>query len=383
MAGIYLHIPFCRQACHYCNFHFSVSRKQQKEFVESLQKEISIQKNFFNHEAVKTDNIKTLYFGGGTPSLLTFRELTQIMQTLQDNFTFDPECEITFECNPDDMSFDKTEMLKSIGMNRLSIGVQSFHSADLRYMNRLHSPAQSVKAIENAQRSGFENITTDLIYGTPTMSKQQWKENIQKITSLSVPHVSAYALTVEKKTALDVFIRKGTAMPVKDEKAEEDFHILCNMMKERGYVHYEISNFGKPGFFSQHNLNYWNGTPYLGLGPSAHSFLPGIRQWNVSNTCKYIDSLKKNRVPFEKEILSKTDQYNEYVMTSLRTMWGIEKQKINTNFDKKYETYLNHEASKQIIAGNLSETNTHFTITEKGRFFSDGIAASLFYDKSD
>ncbi len=380
MAGIYLHIPFCKQACHYCNFHFSVSRKQQKDFVEALKTEISLQKNFFNHSNTPSEKIKTLYFGGGTPSLLSHSEISEVMQTLKDHFDIESNCETTFECNPDDLSFEKTEMLKDTGINRLSIGIQSFHAADLAYMNRSHSPFQSTAAIKNAQRSGFENITTDLIYGTPTMSKQQWQENILKTFRLNIPHISAYSLTVEKKTALDVFIRRGTALPVEDEKAKEDFQILCNMMKDHGYEHYEVSNFGKPGYFSQHNLNYWNGTPYLGLGPSAHSFLPGMRQWNISNTCTYIANLKKNQIPFEKEILSKTDQYNEYVMTSLRTMWGIEKQKIKNNFGEKYAEYLNRETAKQMSAGNISESQTHFKITEKGKFFSDGIASSLFYD---
>lgn len=378
MAGIYLHIPFCKQACHYCNFHFSVSRKQQKDFVEALKTEISLQKNFFNHSNTPSEKIKTLYFGGGTPSLLSHSQINEIMQTLKDHFDIESNCETTFECNPDDLNFEKTEMLKDTGINRLSIGIQSFYAADLEYMNRSHSPFQSLAAIENAQQSGFKNITTDLIYGTPTMSKQQWQENILKTFQLNIPHISAYSLTVEKKTALDVFIRRGTALPVEDEKAKEDFQILCNMMKDHGYEHYEVSNFGKPGYFSQHNLNYWNEIPYLGLGPSAHSFLPGMRQWNISNTCSYISNLKKNQIPFEKEILSKTDQYNEYVMTSLRTMWGIEKQKIKNNFGEKYTEYLNRETAKQMIAENISETQTHFKVTEKGKFFSDGIASSLF-----
>jgi putative oxygen-independent coproporphyrinogen III oxidase len=377
MSGIYIHIPFCRQACHYCNFHFSVSQKRRGEFVQALLKEIALQKDFFQSDSKEIIH-NTLYFGGGTPSLLDEAELAAIFEALHTNFSFADGAEITLEANPDDLTDEKLQMLKRTGINRLSIGIQSFREADLRYMNRSHSSQQAQWVLDRAKDAGFENITADLIYGTPGMDDVQWKENIMQLVDRNIPHISAYSLTVEKKTALDVFIRKGKAAPVDEEQSARQFDILCELAEAHGYDHYEISNWGKPGFYSRHNLSYWSGEPYLGLGPSAHSFVPGFRRWNVANTCRYIDSLAEYVIPFESEKLTIDQQYNEYVMTALRTQWGVDKEKILNQFGQKYLLEMLRQAAPYISKGWIAESTSHLAITRQGKFFSDGIAADLF-----
>ena len=379
MPGIYIHIPFCRQACHYCNFHFSVSQKRRPEFVQALKKEISLQKDF-----LKTGNkgkvlLDTLYFGGGTPSLLQISELNEILSELFKFYELSPDTEVTLEANPDDLSAEKLAVLRDTPVNRLSIGIQSFYEADLKYMNRSHNAEQAEKVLHDAKKAGFKNITADLIYGTPGMSDKQWIENIMKLITRDIPHISAYSLTVEKKTALEVFIRKGKAAPVDEEQSARQFEILCEITTKYGYEHYEISNFGKPGFFSRHNLSYWSGVPYLGLGPSAHSYSDGLRRWNVANTCAYIDKLQNGQLPpFEQEHLDKDQQYNEYVMTALRTMWGVEKKLVKNRFGEDYFNRMKQSAGKHLNSGMLEETQSHLKITQKGRFFADGIASDLF-----
>lgn len=381
MAGIYIHIPFCRQACHYCNFHFSVSQKQRPDFLKALKTEISIQKDFFNTPGEKSPLIETLYFGGGTPSLLSVEEISSIMNTLNKYYNFTRNCETTIECNPDDLEKNKLANYKSMGINRLSIGIQSFHEEDLRYMNRSHSGKQASEVIKLSQNQGFENITADLIYGTPTMSDQQWIKNIELLTSFDIPHISAYSLTVEPKTALEVFIRKKKALPVSDESHARHFDILCDKLEKKGFTHYEISNWGKPGFFSRHNLSYWQSVPYLGLGPSAHSFLPGKRQWNVANTCTYIAELQKGSIPLQNEILSITNQINEYIMTSLRTIWGIQKNDFRKKFGEDALLTLREKIRKYLRNQSVDENDTAWWIKREARFFADGIAADLFFDE--
>lgn len=380
MPGIYIHIPFCRQACHYCNFHFSVSRKHQAAFLLALQREIALQKDFFKPGKGEKTLLNTLYLGGGTPSLLSAEELNLIFSQVQQYFRLAPDAEITLEANPDDLDPDKLNALKQLGINRLSIGIQSFREEDLRYMNRSHNAGQAMKVLEDAHKAGFRNITADLIYGTPGMDDAQWRENIMQLVNMGIPHISAYSLTVEKKTALDVFIRKGQAAPVDEDQSARQFEILCEVTAANGFQHYEISNFGKPGYFSQHNLSYWSGEPYMGLGPSAHSFIPGMRQWNIANTCAYIDSMKENKIPMERETLTLSQQYNEYVMTALRTMWGIEKEQIVSRFGEAYLQHLQKESREKIHDGRMEGTKTHFVITPKARFFADGIAADLFME---
>ncbi len=379
MPGIYIHIPFCRQACHYCNFHFSVSQKRRPEFVQALKREIALQKDFLrtnNHERIILD---TLYFGGGTPSLLETSELDEIFSELFRFFELAPDAEVTLEANPDDLAPEKLSALRNTPVNRLSIGIQSFHEADLKYMNRSHTSEQAVKVLNNARKAGFENITADLIYGTPGMNDAQWKDNIMKLISHDIPHISAYSLTVEKKTALEVFIRKGKAAPVDEEQSARQFEILCEIISQHGYEHYEISNFGKPGFFSRHNLSYWSGVPYLGLGPSAHSYRDGLRRWNIANTCNYIENLQNGQLPpFDQEQLDKDQQYNEYVMTALRTMWGVDKELVKSRFGDDYFEKMMQAARKFLKNGKMLETSSHLIISAEGKFLADGIAAELF-----
>ncbi|MFN3554640.1 MAG: radical SAM family heme chaperone HemW [Bacteroidales bacterium] len=378
MPGIYIHIPFCRQACHYCNFHFSISQKRRPEFVEALLKEIELQRAFFNPEPTGKTVLDTLYFGGGTPSLLSIGELRRIYDHIQMYFELSPDAEVTLEANPDDLDARQLAQLKALGVNRLSIGIQSFREEDLLYMNRSHTAAQAFKVLDDALDCGFSNITADLIYGTPGMTDQHWHDNLMQLVSRGIPHISAYALTVEKRTALDVFIRQGKAAPVDDEMAAQQFDHMCRLLANHQYDHYEISNFGKEGFYSQHNLGYWSGEPYLGLGPSAHSFVPGFRRWNVANTCRYIDSLSQGIIPFEQEVLSREQQFNEYVMTALRTLWGIEKQHVLNHFGEQCLEDLVRNAQVFIAKDQLTENATHLKLKPNAKFFADGIASHLF-----
>jgi oxygen-independent coproporphyrinogen III oxidase len=326
MAGIYIHIPFCRKACNYCNFHFSTSTKLQKDFTDALLKEISLQKNYlFEHVA-------TVYFGGGTPSILPSEDIDSILKKLKDTFQVDVDAEITLEANPDDITATKLAEWKAIGINRLSIGIQSFFEEDLRWMNRAHNAKQAVECIELAQQSGFDNLTIDLIYGTPSLTDEHWKYNVQKAIELNIPHLSCYALTVEPRTALEKMIEQKKIENVNTEKQARHFEMLMQWIQLAGYEHYEISNFAKPGFKSKHNSSYWQGKSYLGLGPSAHSFNGSSRQWNVANNALYIQSLNKGAVPFEIEVLTKEQQLNEYIMTSLRTMEGLSLKKVTDEF---------------------------------------------------
>ena len=335
MAGIYIHIPFCRKACHYCNFHFSTSSKQIEPLVDCLIKEIELRKND------TTQTIETIYFGGGTPSILTTSQIESILQAVNNYYTVIIDAEITLESNPDDISEDKLIQWKSIGINRLSIGIQSFREEDLLWMNRAHNAVQAYKCIKLAQAVGFDNITIDLIYGVPNLSNEQWKENIQTALSLHIPHLSCYALTVEPKTALDKMIQTNNKESIDTDKQAEQFIILMDILEDAGFEHYEISNYAIPGFRSKHNSSYWQGKHYIGIGPSAHSFNGHSRQWNIANNALYIQSINNNSLPAETEILTVNQQYNEYVMTSLRTIEGIEINRIQSLFgeDKLQHTF--------------------------------------------
>ncbi|MCF4100221.1 radical SAM family heme chaperone HemW [Gillisia sp. M10.2A] len=371
--GIYIHIPFCKQACHYCDFHFSTSVKHKSELVAMLCKELVLRK-----EELGEVIIKTIYFGGGTPSLLEKAELEQIFQTISENYSIDAEAEVTLEANPDDLSEEKLIIFKEVGINRLSIGVQSFFEEDLKLMNRAHSAEEALSCIKMAT-SYFDNISIDLIYGIPGMSNERWSENIQTAITLGLPHFSCYALTVEPNTALKKFIEKGKVKPVDDEVARAHFEILTSSLKDAGFVHYEFSNFGKPGYFSQNNTAYWMGKSYLGIGPSAHSYNGQSRKWNISNNALYIKALKAGNLPLEEEDLSQADKYNEYVMTRLRTMWGVSMKEVELNFGLNYKTHLLIEAVPHLKEGLLSLENDILRVTEKGKFLSDGIAGDLFF----
>jgi oxygen-independent coproporphyrinogen-3 oxidase len=373
LAGIYVHIPFCRQACHYCNFHFTVSLTRKNELIAALLKEIDIQRNYLQNEVVET-----IYFGGGTPSLLAVKDLQSLIANIKNTYPVSPQAEITLETNPDDIAEDKLIAWRDTGVNRLSIGIQSFADKDLEWMNRAHTAEQAVKCLGLAVQY-FDNITTDLIYGTPRLTNETWKQNVQKILSFNIPHISCYALTVEPKTSLQKLIRQGIAEDINPGKQSEQFMLLMQWLEEFGYEHYEISNFAKPGFRSLHNSSYWQGKNYLGLGPSAHSFNGTSRQWNIANNKVYIHSLSENLLPFEIEILTMDQQLNEYIMTSLRTMEGLNLQVVEERFGQKSKAILLSGSKKYMLNGKMTESaNGTLVLTKEGKLFADGIAADLF-----
>ncbi|MCC4226939.1 radical SAM family heme chaperone HemW [Zunongwangia profunda] len=373
MSGIYIHIPFCKQACHYCDFHFSTSLKKKSELVSALQNELVLRKNELPNEP-----IKTIYFGGGTPSLLNLEELTAIFKTIYTEFTIAENPEITLEANPDDLSEEKINELANSKINRLSIGVQSFFEEDLKLMNRAHNAEEALNSIKLA-RSKFDNISVDLIYGIPGMSNERWQKNIQILLDLDIPHISSYALTVEPNTALQKFIEKGKIKPVDDAAAAQHFETLRTVLKNAGFEHYEFSNYGKPGYFSQNNTAYWLGKPYLGIGPSAHSYDGNSRKWNIANNTLYIKAIEWSELPLEVEELSITDRYNEYIMTRLRTYFGVDLVEVESEFGKEYLEYLKEQSVVLFEKELLRIENDVMHITEKGTFLSDGIAADLFY----
>tara|TARA_B110000046_G_scaffold186025_1_gene231561 strand:+ start:7206 stop:8339 length:1134 start_codon:yes stop_codon:yes gene_type:complete len=372
MSGIYIHIPFCKQACFYCDFHFSTSLKKKDDMIAALVKEIEIRK-----EELQNTVIETIYFGGGTPSVLSVDEIQQLIDAVYQNHTVVEHPEITLEANPDDLSEAKIIELSKSPINRLSIGIQSFFEKDLKLMNRAHNSEEAKESLSLATQY-FNNISVDLIYGIPDCTNEEWKENIQTALSFGVPHISSYALTVEPKTALADFIKKGIIKNVDDEKAQEQFNILMEKLTNANFVHYETSNFGKENFFSRNNSSYWLGKSYLGIGPSAHSFDGKKRSWNLRNNTKYIKSIQQNQLPIERETLSKTDRYNEYIMTGLRTIWGISLKKIRNDFGEKYVMYLESQAKKHIEQELLYIENQVLKTTQKGKFLSDGIASDLF-----
>jgi len=372
MSGIYVHIPFCKQACHYCDFHFSTSTKKKSELVEMLCKELKLRKDEIGQ------TIQTIYFGGGTPSLLNSEELNLIFKTIFDNFEVSESAEITLEANPDDLSEEVIKMLNESPVNRLSIGVQSFFEKDLKLMNRAHNAEEALKSLQLAKQY-FDNISIDLIYGIPGQSNEQWIENLNTALELDIPHISSYALTVEPKTALEKFIEKGKVTPVNDEQYREQFDILVETLTSNGFEHYEFSNYGKPGYHSQNNMAYWLGKPYLGIGPSAHGFDGKTRNWNISNNNLYIKAIEAGNIPQQSEELSRTDSYNEFVMTRLRTKFGVSIDDIQQKFGEKYRLHFLKESEKFLEDGLLKRTENTFHITPKGKFLSDGIAAELFY----
>ncbi|QOD60331.1 radical SAM family heme chaperone HemW [Polaribacter haliotis] len=377
MSGIYIHIPFCKQACFYCDFHFSTSLKKKEEMISSLVKEIEIRKNELDNKVVET-----IYFGGGTPSVLNTEEIQFLIDSVYTNFDVVQNPEITLEANPDDLSEEKIIELSKSPINRLSIGVQSFFEKDLKLMNRAHNSAEAKNCLQIASQY-FTNISVDLIYGIPDCTNEEWRENIQKALSFGIPHISSYALTVEPKTALETLIAKGKINNVDEEKAQEQFYILIEELEKANFIHYELSNFGKENFFSKNNSSYWLGKSYLGIGPSAHSFDGKQRSWNVRNNAKYIKSIQENNLPIEREILSKTDNYNEYIMTGLRTIWGVSLDKIKNDFGEKHLQYLENQSKKyieqELLEIKITSTGIEkLTTTKKGKFLVDGIASDLF-----
>src|SRR6187431_470874 len=373
MSGIYIHIPFCKQACHYCDFHFSTSMKKKEEMVLAIAKELQMRKNEFEKETVET-----IYFGGGTPSVLTIDEIRFLIAAVYENYSIAENPEITLEANPDDLSSERIIELSKTPINRLSIGIQSFFEDDLKMMNRAHNSAEAKKCLEEATQY-FDNISLDLIYGIPGMSNKKWKHNIETALSFGISHISSYALTVEPKTALNKLIQTGKIARPNDESAQEHFAILIETLEANDFIHYELSNFGKANYFSKNNSAYWLGKKYIGIGPSAHSYDGVSRSWNVSNNSLYLKSIQEDKLPNEIEILSVTDRYNEYIMTGLRTIWGVSLNRIETEFGGEYLEYLRKQSQKYLIDDLLFIDNSILKPTPKGKFLTDGIASDLFY----
>jgi len=373
MSGIYIHIPFCKQACHYCDFHFSTSMKKKDEMVLALAKEIDMRKNDFSNEIVET-----IYFGGGTPSVLSNEEINFLISEVYKHYKVVENPEITLEANPDDLSSERILELSKSLINRLSIGIQSFYEADLKMMNRAHNSAEAKKCLEEATKY-FDNISLDLIYGIPGMSDEMWKQNIQTALDFGIPHISSYALTVESKTALSKLIQTGKVAEPQDEVATNHFMILVEMLQNNGFIHYELSNFGKENYFSKNNSAYWLGKKYIGIGPSAHSYDGEKRGWNIANNSLYLKAIQNDELPIETETLTISDRYNEYIMTGLRTIWGVSLERIEKEFGLEYLKYLEKQSRKFLNDNLLSIDNNILKPTPKGKFLTDGIASDLFY----
>jgi oxygen-independent coproporphyrinogen III oxidase len=372
MSGIYIHIPFCKKACTYCNFHFSTSMRYKDEMLHSIKKEIDQRHHFLSNK-----ELDSIYFGGGTPSVLSAAEVDGILHQISKYFNYTNQTEISFECNPDDINPAYLKMLFQTGVNRISLGVQSFHEADLQFMNRSHNAAQAEQSIRDIIDSGFENFTVDLIYGTPSTSHAVWKKNIYKLLEFKVPHISAYALTVEEKTALHHRIKTGQLPKLNDVHSAEQFEIIMDILASHGYIHYEISNYALPGKQAIHNSNYWNRKPYLGLGPSAHSFWPNIRSWNVANNQKYMKNVNDGNFENESEQLSPDDIYNETVLTELRTSKGIQFSSI----EKMGDTYFQHlstQSQHPWLQDLIVRNEQSISLTTKGKHYADKISADLF-----
>lgn len=372
MAGIYIHIPFCKQKCSYCNFHFSTNLSKKSDLVSAISNELKLRKEEI------TEPIETIYFGGGTPSLLELDELNEIFDSIYRNYLVIDNPEITLESNPDDLNFVKIAHLKTTPINRFSVGIQSFFDEDLRLMNRAHDANEALNSIKMVQDAGFENITIDLIYGGQTTSDEIWKKNLEIALDLQVPHISSYALTVEPKTILAHQIEQNLLEDVDEAKQERQFKTLVETLKSNNFIHYEISNFGKDGFFSQHNSNYWKGKPYLGVGPSAHSYDGKNRSWNLTNNSLYVKSLQANKLANEVEVLSENDRFNELVMIRLRTIYGLDELEVKANFPKEFYTDFLEEMKPHLENETVEYSNGIYRITDKGKFLADGIASSLF-----
>ena len=371
MAGIYIHIPFCRKRCSYCDFHFSTTFSYYRsELIAAIILEVNLRKNEIE------ESIETIYFGGGTPSLLTESELTSILKSIHQSFQISKTVEITIEVNPEDVTEETVNIWKKAGINRLSIGLQSFKESDLKWMNRAHDLNQGFEAIERLKNAGFENVSVDLIYGLPGLSNEEWQHHLEQVIALKTQHISAYCLTVEKRTALNHLVNKRRLIPPTEDVQSEQFNLMLRFLSKNGFQQYEISNFSKPNFESKHNTSYWLNKPYLGLGPSAHSYNGKSRRWNVSNNTKYYKSVGKNEDWFETEILTENEQWNELFLTGLRTIWGVSKLQlasIGTLNVSEQKTLFEH-----IQCHDLIETENAFVLTEKGRLKADGIAASFF-----
>ncbi len=379
MAGIYFHIPFCKQACHYCDFHFSTSLKYRDELLAAMHREIALQSNYLLGQG---QPVETIYFGGGTPSLLAAADIDKLIGEVAKHFDIQPDAEITIEANPDDLDPAKVQALRETPINRFSIGIQSFFEEDLKWMNRAHSADEAQGAIKRVQDAGYTGITADLIYGYPLLSDVKWQANISRLLDVGIPHISAYSMTVEPQTALAAYIRKGKQSPMDEGQSAAQFEYLMDALTTAGFIHYEISNFARPGNYARHNSNYWKGVPYLGIGPSAHSFNGRSRQWNVSNNARYINAIQSGTLPFEMEELSEQDRLNEYIMTALRTIWGLDLAIVERQFGSQYRDVLYSDLQPFTSREEVSLIGHVATLTRKGKLLADHIASELFVDQA-
>ncbi len=374
MSGIYIHIPFCKQQCHYCDFHFSTSLNNKNDLLDALVSEMKIRTPFLDGT-----KIRTIYFGGGTPSILSSDELNRLFDHLNNQFDLSDVSEITIEANPDDLTLEKIKAISKTPINRFSIGVQSFHEADLEYMNRAHNVEQAKTSIKNVQDAGWNNITIDLIYGTPTLNNDMWMENMQHVIDFNVPHLSAYGLTVEEKTPLHNAIKTGKQTPLDELKSKKQFEMLMEFIPKNGLEQYEISNFAKEGFEAKHNGSYWSDDIYLGLGPSAHSFDGNRRLWNVSNNVRYIKSLQKQKLPLKFEELSEVQRYNEYILTALRTKNGVNFNYIKSRFSPFLVDFFLFSTKKWLFSEEIIKNEDVYTLSKKGKLIADWLSSDLFY----
>jgi oxygen-independent coproporphyrinogen-3 oxidase len=378
MAGIYIHIPFCKKLCSYCDFYKTISQEDYSSFIDALLEETELRKNYLAGEVVST-----IYIGGGTPSVLSLKEIGKILGRLSDLFIIDNSCEITLELNPDDLDLSYLRGLKKLKINRVSIGIQSWRDEDLVLLNRRHNTIQAEKALKNAISAGFENITTDLIYGIPGMSSTDWAANLDKTFSFGIKHLSAYHLTIEPGTVFGKMKERGLLAEIDEDESASQFNILIEKAEKAGFIHYEISNFGKPGYFSLHNTNYWKQINYLGLGPSAHSFNSYSRQWNVKSIKSYIGLIRNNKQFFESEELSTRIRFNEYIMTSLRTMWGIDLEFVEKTFEKEGYDYIINMTGKFKDYGLIKQENKNLILTNQGKMISDNIISEFMMPGED
>jgi oxygen-independent coproporphyrinogen III oxidase len=367
-----LHIPFCKQACTYCNFHFSTSLRYKDQLVKALASEAEREKEYLGGET-----LNTIYFGGGTPSILEIAELELLLGTIAKNYSIAPGAEITLEANPDDIAADKLRAWKDLGINRLSIGVQSFFEEELRWMNRAHNAEHAINNLQLARKE-FDNITIDLIYGSPLLTDEMWKQNVDRAIAMDVPHLSCYALTVEEKTPLDKLIKTSKVADVDNDKQARQFLLLMEWLREKGYEHYEVSNFAKPGFRSRHNSSYWRGDKYLGLGPSAHSYNGDERRWNIANNNVYIKAINHGAVQREVELLTASQKLNEFVMIGLRTIEGIDLEKLREQFGDDERRRIEREVEKFVKHGLVQRHELSIRLTDEGMLRADGIASELF-----
>lgn len=374
MAGLYLHIPFCKTRCIYCGFYSSTRASLKRDYVEALCRELTLRKDYIKGEA-----IETIYLGGGTPSQLTFSELKQLFDHIYKVYTVLPDAEITLEGNPDDMTPEYTHALASLPINRISMGVQTFNDAMLRFLHRRHTAEEAREAVDNCRKAGFTNISIDLIYGLPEEDAEGWKQDIEAAISLKVPHLSAYCLMFEEGTPLYQLKKAGKVKEESDEQTLKFYTYLMERLKSAGYEHYEISNFCFPGYRSRHNSSYWSGKKYLGCGASAHSFDGCSRQWNVASLTEYIRSVDEGKIPCEKEVLSLTERYNDFIVTRLRTVEGVSLLELQQNFGKELYEYCLKNASLSLKDGNLERTSSHLRLTKKGIFISDDLMSDLLW----